>query len=148
MAKKKRGRKKKAKAAEPAVTHRKSGVNAKIAAADRLCKNMLADGRAMLADGRRRMNAGVAQQLAGIKEQGQENARAVAKMDSGTRAIMTSSKQMGAHMRKEAKDLVAKGVQDLNAGVQEINKGVREKQAGNEAQARENKAYTKDFYYG
>lgn len=145
----KRGEEKKAKAAakESKITHGK-GVMAKIAATDRMCKEFKTAAKAMLAEGTKRIRKGIAQQMSSIKVQKQENADAAANMDAGIKGVIASSIKMSARMRKEAKELVSKGVQELNAGVQEINKGISEKGAGINAQAKENNAYVKDFYYG
>ncbi len=88
---------------------------------------------------------------ADVSKQVKENESAVRKINVGVKEIQKGISEKADVIEEAVGRIhndVSKQVKENEAAVKNINAGVREIQAGIKAQARENEACVKDFYYG
>ena len=111
----------KPKAAEKAQSLGKTGVMAKISAANKTAGELEKAGKAIREDGIRKMTNGIAEFNKGVASQEKENKEAVAMINSGVREIQSATDKMASKMRDEAREMVEDGSRKLKAGLSQFN---------------------------
>jgi hypothetical protein len=99
----------------------KTGVMAKISAANKTAGELEKAGKEIRDNGIQEMTKGIAEFNRGVDFQQRENKEAVAMINSGVREIQSATDKMASKMRNEAREMVEDGSRKLKAGLFQFN---------------------------
>lgn len=138
----------KPKAAAKAQFLGKTGVMAKISAANKTAGELEKAGKEIREDGIRKMNNGIAGFNKIVDSQVKENEEAAAMMSSGVLALQAEANKMSGEMREKSKDLRERSRKMLEDGIQKFEAGQADFKSSLDAQKKSNEDSVAKFNSG
>jgi hypothetical protein len=138
----------KPKAAAKAQFLGKTGVMAKISAANKTAGELEKAGKEIREEGIRKMASGIAEFNEVVHSQVKENEEAAAMMSSGVRALQAEANRMSGEMQEKSRDLHERSRKMLEDGIQKFEAGQADFKKSLDAQKKSNKDSVARFNSG
>jgi len=138
----------KPKAAAKAQSLGKTGVMAKISAANKTSGELEKAGKEIRDEGIRKMTNGIAEFNKVVDSQVKENKEAAAMMNSGVLALQAEANKMSGEMREKSKDLHERSRKMLEDGIQKFEAGQADFKKSLDAQKKSNENSVAKFNSG
>ena len=126
----------------------KTGVMAKISAANKTAGELEKAGKEIRDEGIRKMNNGIAEFNKVVDSQVKENKEAAAMMNSGVLALQAEANKMSGEMREKSKDLQERSRKMLEDGIQKFEAGQADFKKSLDAQKKSNENSVAKFNSG
>lgn len=138
----------KPKAAPKAQFLGKTGVMAKISAANKTAGELEKAGKEIREEGIRKMTNGIADFNKSVHSQAKENKEAAAMMNSGVLALQAEANKLSGEMQEKTKDLHERSRKMLKDGIQKFEAGQADFKKGLDAQKKSNEDSVARFNSG
>jgi len=116
----------------------RTGVMAKISAANKSAEELQKAGRDIREQGIRKMNKGIAEFNKGVHSQTKENKEAAEMMSSGVKALQAEANNLSGEMQEKSRDLHKRSREMLEDGIRKFEVGQADFRKDLEAQKRSN----------
>jgi hypothetical protein len=138
----------KPKAAAKAKSIGKTGVMAKVSAANKTGGELQKAGKDIRDDGIREMTRGIAEFNRGVRSQVKENKEAAAMIGNGVLALQAEANKLSGEMQEKSRDLHERSKKMLEDGIQKFEAGQADFKRGLEVQKRSNEDSVARFNSG